>query len=170
MASILNTDISELYNTWGERVAFNEGFQAQKIAEAKAAGREAFHLGVDSAQGKDIYFAAKDQRFAEAREFLSSEPQQINDSRTDDISDVEPEPVDIDPVGDVTDGEETLGMESVVANETELLDDGVSWYEEVMQDHFETEQLKYDWDIAHDMNDAVDSGMFGFFDGQFVRI
>lgn len=119
MASILNTDLGDLYTQWGERVAFNEGFQAQKIVEAKAAGRDAFHLGIDRAQGRDMYLAAKDQRFSEAREFLNPEPQQIDDSRTDDISDVELEPVEVDPIGEVTDGEETLGMESVVANETE---------------------------------------------------
>lgn len=137
MASILNTDISELYNVWGERVAFNEGFQAQKIAEAKSAGRDAFHLGIDRVQGCDMYLATKDQRFSEAREFLSGEnaTEEISDSRTDEtIFDVEPEPVDVDPVGEVTDGEETLGMESVVANETEDLDDDRSWYDEAMED------------------------------------
>lgn len=117
MASILNTDLGDLYSQWGERVAFNEGFQAQKIAEAKNAGRDAFSLGVDRAQGRDMYFDAKEQRFSEAREFLAGEPAaQISDEN---ISDVEPESIEPDQVGEVLDGEDTLGMESVVANETE---------------------------------------------------
>lgn len=117
MASILQTDVLELYNTWGERVAFNEGFQAQKIAEAKQGGRDAFSLGIDRSQGQGLYFEAKDQRFSEAKEFLAGEPvAQISDES---ISDVESESIEPDQIGDVTDGEETLGMESVVANETE---------------------------------------------------
>lgn len=114
--SILNTDLSELYDQWGERVAFNEGYKKQKLMEATQAGRDAFHLGIDRSQGREFYFDAKDQRFSEAREFLSGE---INAVGNSDISDVEPEVVAIEPVGDITDGEETLGMESVVANETE---------------------------------------------------
>jgi len=27
MPSVLNTDLGDLYNLWGERVAINEGFQ-----------------------------------------------------------------------------------------------------------------------------------------------
>lgn len=46
MASILNTDLGDLYNQWGERVAFNEGYQRQKIAEARKAGSDAFSLGI----------------------------------------------------------------------------------------------------------------------------
>lgn len=125
MASILNTDVKDLYTQWGERVAFNEGFQAQKIAEAKVSGREAFHLGIDRVQGRDMYFEAKDQRFSEVREFLS------DGTATEEIADVEPELVDVDPIGEVTDGEETLGMESVVANETDgLLADQFLWASE----------------------------------------
>lgn len=121
MASILQTDVLELYNSWGERVAFNEGFQAQKIADAKQAGRDAFSLGIDRSQGQGLYFDAKDQRFSEAKEFLAGESvAQISDSE---ISDVEPESIEPDQIGEVTDGEETLGMESVVANETEALSD-----------------------------------------------
>lgn len=117
MASILQTDVLELYNSWGERVAFNEGFQAQKIVDAKQAGRDAFSLGIDRSQGQGLYFEAKDQRFSEAKEFLAGEPAaQISDAS---ISDVEPESIEPDQIGDITDGEETLGMESVVANETE---------------------------------------------------
>lgn len=121
MASILNTDIGDLYNQWGERVAFNEGYQAQKINEAKQAGRESFHLGLDSSQGKDIYFEKKDQRFAEAKEFLSGES--VAQNNESDFIEGESEIIETDFVGDVTDGEETLGMESVVANETEDLSD-----------------------------------------------
>lgn len=80
MSSILNTDLGDLFDQWGQRVAFNEGYQKQKIDEANQAGREAYHLGIDRIQGREIYFETKDQKF---------------------------------------DGEETLGMESVVANETE---------------------------------------------------
>lgn len=121
MSSILKTDVFELYNSWGERVAFNEGFQAQKIAEAKQGGRDAFSLGIDRSQGQGLYFEAKDQRFSEAKEFLAGEPAaQISDES---ISDVEPESIEPDQIGEVTDGEETLGMESVVANETEDISD-----------------------------------------------
>lgn len=161
MASILQTDVLELYNSWGERVAFNEGFQAQKIADAKQAGRDAFSLGIDRSQGRDLYFEAKDERFSEAKEFLAGESAaQISDSE---ISDVEPESIEPDQIGDVTDGEETLGMESVVANETEDLDDGRSWYDEAMEDHAESVLAEYnsvsayDWANAHRMNREFDS-------------
>lgn len=117
MSSILQTDVFELYNSWGERVAFNEGFQAQKIADAKQAGRDAFSLGIDRSQGQGLYFEAKDQRFSEAKDFLAGESvAQISDD-----SDAESESIEPDQIGDVTDGEETLGMESCVANETEYL-------------------------------------------------
>lgn len=110
MASILNTDLGELYDQWNQRVAFNEGYQAQKITEARDAGRDAFHLGVDRAQARDNYFESRDQRVSEAQEFLQP-------------SDVSLEVVDIEPIDEITDGEETLGMESVVANETDDLPD-----------------------------------------------
>lgn len=149
MASILNTDLGDLYSQWGERVAFNEGFQAQKIAEAKNAGRDAFHLGVDRVQGRDMYFDAKEQRFSEAREFLAGEPAaQISDEN---ISDVEPESIELDQIGDVTDGEETLGMESVVADETD-------WHSEAMEDVYNDAQASVDsmsdedWSRWHSMH------------------
>lgn len=69
MASFLNTDLGDLYSQWGERVAFNEGYQRQKIAEARTAGQDAFSLGLDRVSGRDAYIEAKNSRFSEAAEF-----------------------------------------------------------------------------------------------------
>lgn len=115
MASILNTDLGDLYDQWNQRVAFNEGYRAQAIAESKQAGRDAFSLGLDRVQGRNIYNETKDQRFQEAREFFAPEPA----AQVEDASDLSPEVVEPDDIGEVTDGEETLGMETCVANETE---------------------------------------------------
>lgn len=147
MSSILKTDVFELYNSWGERVAFNEGFQAQKIAEAKQGGRDAFSLGIDRSQGQGLYFEAKDQRFSEAKEFLAGEPAaQISDES---ISDVEPESIEPDQIGDVTDGEETLGMESVVANESEWFEgEGMSESDRYNMDFEEAEYMDMWRDMA----------------------
>lgn len=143
MSSILKTDVFELYNSWGERIAFNEGFQAQKIADAKQAGRDAFSLGIDRVQGRELYFDAKDQRFSEAKEFLAGEPAaQIAD-------DVETESIELDQIGDVTDGEETLGMESCVANETEWFQgaDGAPW---LADREFSAQQPSLEDEMAQD--------------------
>ena len=166
MSSILKTDIIELYDAWGERVAFNEGYRAQRIADAKQAGRDAFSLGIDRVQGRELYYETKDQRFSEAKEFLADEPA----AQISDASDVEPESIEPDQIGDVTDGEETLGMESVVANETEWFQgaDGAPWLadrelsaqmgsleDEMAQDKYEETMYQIlvdDWQDAIDMN------------------
>lgn len=126
MSSVLNTNLFDLYDQWGQRVAFNEGYRQQQVVEAKQAGRDAFHLGIDRTSARSAYFENRDQRFDEARQFIESENVQIESA--------EVEPVDIEPISEVTDGEETLGMESVVANETE---DQGSWQKEAAQDHFD---------------------------------
>lgn len=110
MASVLNTDLFDLYDQWNQRVAFNDGYRAQSIADANQAGRDAFHLGLDRVQGRSFYNDVQDQRHQEAREFFAAEPA----AQIEDASSVEP-----DEIGEVTDGEETLGAESCVANETE---------------------------------------------------
>lgn len=115
MASILNTDLGELYDHWGQRVAFNEGYERQKITEARQAGAAAFHNGVDRKEARELYFDARDQRVAEAKEFLHSEPIAIEDAGV--------QYDDIQTITEVTDGEVTLGMESCVAAETEDFDD-----------------------------------------------
>src|SRR5674476_475521 len=71
MSSILNTDLGELYNQWGERVAYNQGFQKQKIDSARAAGRDAFDLGVDRVAGRDAYFSARSELEGNAVLFAS---------------------------------------------------------------------------------------------------
>ena len=147
MVSILEIDVLTLFNQWEERVAFNEGYRKQKIVEAGQAGRDAFHVGIDRAQGQQNYFEAKDQRFSEAQEFLSS-----------DASAIESDAVEIETIEEITDGEETLGMESVVANETE---DSGSWYAEALIDHAEAVEAEYnsvsayDWANAHRMNNEL---------------
>src|SRR3989338_5670328 len=97
MASMLNTDLLKLYPQWGERIAFNEGYQAQKLSIARSAGSDAFKLGLDRNYARSAFF--------ESREFIQNENVQI-------------ESVEVDSVGDVTDGEETLGMESCVSGES----------------------------------------------------
>lgn len=144
MASILQTDLLELVNQWEERVAFNEGYRKQKISDASGAGRDAFSSGLSRSQGQEAYFQSRQQMHSEAAEFLAG------DSAAEGVEDV-----DIEPIGDITDGEETLGMESIVADETE---DGGSWYDEAMADHFEAVEAEYnsvsahDWAVAHRMN------------------
>lgn len=59
MASILRSDVFDLFNSWGERVAFNQGFQAQKIASAEQGGRDAFDLGLSRSQGQSNYLSAR---------------------------------------------------------------------------------------------------------------
>lgn len=152
MASILNADLSDLYDQWNQRVAFNEGYRAQQISEARQAGRDAFSLGVDRQQGREMYFDGRDQRMAEAREFLAAEP-------AAQIEAVEPDVVEPDQISDVMDGEETLGMESCVANETE---DCRTWYDEAIEDHYKACWAEfntvsaYDWADAHRMNREFD--------------
>lgn len=121
MSSILQTDVLELYNTWGERVAFNEGYKAQSIAVAKQAGRDAFDLGLDKDQGKDLYFASRAQLAAEAQHFLDGDSASDFDAFLSTTPNGKKIVVEPDQIGDITEGEETLGMESCVAGETEDL-------------------------------------------------
>lgn len=134
MASILQTDLLDLVNQWEERVAFNEGYRKQKISEATGAGRDAFRLGLDRAQGQDNYFQSRQQMNSEAAEFLAG------DSAAEGVEDV-----DIEPVGEIIDGEETLGMESVVADEGD-------WYSEAMQDH--ADSVEYEMSLWTDADQA----------------
>ena len=150
MASILNTDISDLVTQWGDRVNFNEGYAQQRVAEARQAGRDAYSLGLDKSVARDSYFESRDQRFVEAKEFLAGDSAaQVADSE---ISDVEP-----DSIGEVMDGEDTLGMESVVANETEDLVSGGG-------DFHGSEATYIDQWVADDMNEAMDNGTFEHLD------
>lgn len=103
MSSILNTDISDLVSQWGERVAFNEGYQKQKIAEATQAGRDAFSSGLDLDQGRDLYFEMQAHERDDVQAFLSS------DSAAEDSAELFQE--DFESM-------ETFGMESVVCNDT----------------------------------------------------
>lgn len=144
---------SDTYAQWGERVAFNEGYQAQKLGEAKQAGRDAFSLGVDRKVARDAYFDSKDERFSEAAEFIQSDF------------------VDIEPIGEVLDGEETLGMESIVANESEYMDDESLFnYPDLGPYETSLHVSQEDYFTAHSMNNAMDDGSFehwdagGFFD------
>lgn len=107
MASILQTDLLDLVNQWEERVAFNEGFRKQKISAASGAGRDAFSSGLSRSQGQDAYFQSRQQMNSEAAEFLAG------DSAAEGVEDV-----DIEPIGEITDGEEMLGMESAVSGES----------------------------------------------------
>lgn len=106
----------------GQRVAFNEGYQKQKILEANEAGREAFSLGLDRSEARSVYLDKRAQLASEAKDFLLDESAAQNNEA--DFIEGESETIETDPVGAVTDGEETLGMESVVANETEDLSGG----------------------------------------------
>lgn len=108
MSSILNTDISDLVSQWGERVAFNEGYQKQKIAEATQAGRDAFSLGLDRGQARDLYFEMQAHEREDVQAFLSS------DSAAEDSMELFQEE---------DESMETLGMESVVCNESLDVDD-----------------------------------------------
>lgn len=134
MASILQTDLLDLVNQWEERVAFNEGYRKQKISVASGAGRDAFSSGLSRSQGQDAYFQSRQQMNSEASEFLAG------DSAAEGVEDV-----DIEPIGDITDGEETLGMESCVSDESLDIPDSV-WYQ------------------ARDMDRAIDAGNFEHLD------
>ena len=121
MASILNTGISELVNHWGERVAFNEGYQKQKIAEATQAGRDAFQLGLDRGQGRDLYFEMQANKREDVQAFLSSDS--AAGGVDVDYSSVVDQFGNEDEINDAAFQEEveaieTLGMESVVADES----------------------------------------------------
>lgn len=148
MASVLNTDLFDLYDQWNQRVAFNEGYRAQAIAEANQAGRDAFHLGLERVQGRQLYNEVKNQRHQEAREFFAAEPA----AQIEDASSIEPEAIKPDEIGAVTDGEETLGTESCVANETEDLQ------EEMVRDKYEETMYEIDnmtdedWSSWHSMH------------------
>jgi hypothetical protein len=109
MASVLNRDIFELYDQWGQRVAFNEGYARKQIADARQAGSEAFTSGVDRKTARAAYFEKRANLQSEANDFINDQPASVDETAA--------EPVD--DLGSVTDGEETLGMESVVAGETE---------------------------------------------------
>lgn len=67
-----------------------------------------FISGLSRSQGQDAYFQSRQQMNSEAAEFLAG------DSAAEGVEDV-----DIEPIGEITDGEETLGMESCVSGETE---------------------------------------------------
>lgn len=83
MSSIFNTDLGELYNQWGERVAYNKGYEQQKINSAKEAGRDAFDLGVDKGLGRDAYFEARDSLTAAAAGFDVSDSAVSADAEAD---------------------------------------------------------------------------------------
>lgn len=150
MASILQTDLLDLVNQWEERVAFNEGFRKQKISAASGAGRDAFSSGLSRSQGQDVYFQSQQQLKTEATEFLAG------DSAADGLladqyewaaargfeggDEFELEAW-YNSNDSVLDGEETLGMESVVASES--LDESGDWYSEAMQDHADA----VEWDL-----------------------
>ncbi len=103
--SNLISGFGNIYAQWGERVAFNEGYQAQKISQANSAGRNAFSDGLDRDEARSSYLESKD-----AQAFTESEN------------------VDIEAVGEVMDGEDTLGMESCVAGYSDF--DGLDDYDE----------------------------------------
>lgn len=67
--SIFNTDLGELYNQWGERVAYNEGYTKQQVDSARIAGKDAFDLGVGRSAGMDAYFSARSTLENEAQNF-----------------------------------------------------------------------------------------------------
>lgn len=138
MASILQTDLLDLVNQWEERVAFNEGYRKQKISAASGAGRDAFSSGLSRSQGQDAYFQSRQQMNSEASEFLAG------DSAADGV-----EGVDIEPIDEITDGEESLGMESCVSGETVDVSDS-------------------DWYQARDINSAMDAGNFEHLDAAGV--
>lgn len=147
MASILNTDLGDLYSQWGERVAFNEGYQKQKISSAREAGANAFNDGLDSSVARDNYFASQKQKSADAQEFLNSE-------------NVSSENVEVEDVGEVMDGEETLGMESVVSGETEdLISDDEGGYSGSIfnrsSEHYEDKMMEVEFEMGFVGNKSI---------------
>jgi len=83
MASIFTTDLGELYNQWGERVAYNEGFQKRKIDSARSAGADAFDFGVDKGLGLDAYFSVRSALVDDAASFQVSDSAVSLDANSD---------------------------------------------------------------------------------------
>lgn len=131
MASILNTDLGDLYDQWGQRVAFNEGYRKGQLNEARSAGAEAASFGVDRETARDRYFQQMQARREDAAEFLASESASVDDA-ADDVT------ADLDDIGEVMNGEETLGMESCVSDET------IDVHNPIVMDMHES------WDICDD--------------------
>lgn len=105
MASLFNTDILELARTWDERVAFNEGYKAQQIANARKAGAESVDLGLDASQGRDAYFARNEV-----------------DDDSDSVADVGINTDDLSAVADTSDAESVADMsdeQSVAASNSD---------------------------------------------------
>ena len=150
MASILNTDLGDLYSQWGERVAFNEAFDRQKIRVMNEFAYVAINNGIDRVTAREQFFDVGLERvdrpsdldiYGSAMAFNPEDPDgkwvDVDGAYPLDASgndfydthgnsaykkkgaDVEPESIETDQIGEVLDGEDTLGMESVVANETE---------------------------------------------------
>lgn len=99
---------------WQQRVAFNEGYRKQQIASARVAGADAYSLGLDRVQGRDMFFEAEFNHCEDANDFFNGHTS--NGITHDAISDVAPDIMD-DSTADTFDVDLHLAADGSIEEE-----------------------------------------------------
>lgn len=130
-----------IFSEWGQRVAFNEGYEKQKITEARVAGADAFALGQDRYEARSLYFSQREILEAEAAQFLADAQTRDNLATSGSLTDVS---LDVNDESDEMSSDffdslsasENLGLASSVAPDS-LYFDTDHWSDVSGLDEFE---------------------------------